>query len=286
LPGTGTVSTGTNPSSSQVAAAVVQSSTPQSTIPKSTTLHATTLPADLAATGVSSTQITLSWSAPTTNGGSPIIGYMIERSTNGDSTWSTIIANTYSTATTYSNFGLASSTTYTYRVSAINAVGTSSSSNTASATTLPASPAVPTGVTATMKSSSSITVSWTATTSATWYNVFSSTSPAGPFVNVMGTTATSFTNTGLSTGTTYYYEVRAWNTGGWSALSSPPVSAITGSVTISNPITPSVTKPITPSVTKPITPSVTKPITPSVTKPITPSVTKPIKSVSKHATPR
>src|SRR5436853_1345780 len=88
----------------------------------------------LVANTVSSSQINLSWTAPN-NGGSAITGYKIERSTDSGSTWSAIVSSTGSTATTYSNTGLAPSTTYTYRVSAINSVGTSSPSNTASATT-------------------------------------------------------------------------------------------------------------------------------------------------------
>src|SRR5690348_12777603 len=91
-------------------------------------------PTGLTAGTISSSQINLSWTAGN-NGGSAIIGYEIERSTNGGSTWSTIQSNTGNTATTYSDTGLTSSTTYTYRVSAINAVGTSQPSNTASATT-------------------------------------------------------------------------------------------------------------------------------------------------------
>lgn len=92
-------------------------------------------PTGLGAIALSSSQISLSWSAPTDNGGSPITGYEIERSANGGSTWTTIVPNTGSTATTYSDAGLAHSTTYTYRVFAINSVGTSLPSNTASATT-------------------------------------------------------------------------------------------------------------------------------------------------------
>ncbi|MDG6999034.1 MAG: fibronectin type III domain-containing protein [Nitrososphaerota archaeon] len=92
-------------------------------------------PTGLTATTVSSDQINLAWTAPSNNGGSSITGYMIQRSTNGGSTWTTIVSNTGSTSTSYSDIGLSASTTYTYRVSAINAVGASPPSNTASATT-------------------------------------------------------------------------------------------------------------------------------------------------------
>ena len=92
-------------------------------------------PTSLAAVAVSTSQINLSWNAPTNNGGSAITGYKIERSTNAGSTWSTIVANTASTSTAFSDMGLTANTSYTYRVSAINSVGTSSPSNIASATT-------------------------------------------------------------------------------------------------------------------------------------------------------
>jgi len=91
-------------------------------------------PTDLAATAVSSSQINLSWTAPSDNGGSEITGYDIERSTDNGTTWSSV-SNT--TLTSDSDTGLAASTTYTYRVSAINSAGTSLPSNTASATTYP-----------------------------------------------------------------------------------------------------------------------------------------------------
>ena len=84
-------------------------------------------------------QINLSWTAP--SGNATISGYQIERSTNGGSTWSTIVSNTGSAGTAYSDTGLAASTTYTYRISAINSGGIGSPSSTASATTNTASPA-------------------------------------------------------------------------------------------------------------------------------------------------
>lgn len=96
-------------------------------------------PTGLTATAISSSQINLSWIAPSNSGGSAITGYKIDQSTNGGSTWSTLVANTASSSTVYSNTGLAASTAYSYRVSAINAVGTSSASNVSSATTSAAS---------------------------------------------------------------------------------------------------------------------------------------------------
>jgi hypothetical protein len=93
------------------------------------------VPTGLTATPASSSQINLVWSAPSDNGGSPVAGYKIERSANGGATWSVITTNTGSTSTTYSDTGLAANTAYTYRVSAINSVGTGSPSSTASATT-------------------------------------------------------------------------------------------------------------------------------------------------------
>src|SRR2546422_2309229 len=65
---------------------------------------------------------------------------MIDRSTDSGTTWNTIVANTgiAQYIKYYSNTVLLSSTTYTYRISTINAIGTSLPSSTASATTSPA----------------------------------------------------------------------------------------------------------------------------------------------------
>ena len=91
-------------------------------------------PTGLNATAVSSSQINLNWNAPTNDGGSSVTSYEIKRSTDG-STWLVLVKNTGTTDTTYSDTGLSPNTTYYYRVFAINDVGTSLRSNTASATT-------------------------------------------------------------------------------------------------------------------------------------------------------
>lgn len=69
-------------------------------------------------------QIAISWTAPLSDGGSPITDYLIEVSTNGTS-W-TVVPHTASTATTITATGLVNGTPYSLRVAAINAVGTGS----------------------------------------------------------------------------------------------------------------------------------------------------------------
>ena len=92
-------------------------------------------PTGLISMANSSSQIDLSWNAPTDNGGSTITGYKISRSTDNGVTWTLVISNTKSTLTKYSDTGLTPNTTYMYRVFAINAVGTSTASNTTLVTT-------------------------------------------------------------------------------------------------------------------------------------------------------
>src|SRR2546430_6988032 len=200
----------------------------------SATASATTLavapspPTGLTATAASSSsQINLSWTAPADNGGSAITGYMIERSTDGGSTWSVLVANTGSTATTYSNVGLSPNTSYTYRMSTINSVGTGSPSTTASATTVAVVPSAPTGLTATAASSSQINLSWTAPNNGgsaiTGYKIERSTDGGSTWSTVVpnsGSTATAYSDTGLSAGTSYTYKVSAINAVGVSSPSS------------------------------------------------------------------
>ena len=86
----------------------------------------------LQAKGISGTQIDLSWEVDRT-GGSDITGYKIEVSTDG-MTFTDLVVDTASTATTYSHTGLSANDTVYYKVSVINAIGTSDASDVASAT--------------------------------------------------------------------------------------------------------------------------------------------------------
>ena len=91
-------------------------------------------PTDLTATAEGSTQINLSWTAPASDGGSAITGYRIEVSTDG-SNWTDLVGDTGNDGTSYSHTGLAAGDTRHYRVSAINAAGTSDPSDAVSTNT-------------------------------------------------------------------------------------------------------------------------------------------------------
>ena len=86
-------------------------------------------PTDLSASAAGETQINLSWTAPTDDGGSPIIGYKIEVSPDGAADWTELVANTGNANTTYEHIGLTVGTTRHYRVSAINSAGVGDPSN-------------------------------------------------------------------------------------------------------------------------------------------------------------
>ena len=189
-------------------------------------------PTGLTANTISSSQINLSWTAPSNNGGSAITGYKIAQSTNGGSTWSTLVANTGASSTTYSNTGLTAGTTYTYRVSAINSVGTSTPSVTASATTTSNTnltvPQPPTGLTSSVVSSSQINLSWAAPSNnggsaITGYKIERSSNGGtnwGTLISNSGSTGTTYSNTGLAANTTYTYRVSTINSVGTSTVSN------------------------------------------------------------------
>ncbi|WP_407644625.1 cellulose binding domain-containing protein [Cohnella cholangitidis] len=113
-------------------------------------------------------------------------------------------------------------TTYYYVVSAVNAAGESANSAQASATPIavPTVPAAPTGLTAT-GGNAQVALSWTASSGAVSYNVKRATTNGGPYATVAtGVTGTSYADTGLTNGTTYYYVVSAVNAAGESANSA------------------------------------------------------------------
>jgi len=75
-------------------------------------------PQSVSATATGSDSISVSWSAPSDNGGSSVNNYTVFYSGNGGSTWSRVATSSTSTTLT----GLSGSTTYSIRVAAHNAV--------------------------------------------------------------------------------------------------------------------------------------------------------------------
>lgn len=80
-----------------------------------------------------STTQPLTWTAPS-NGGSAITDYVIQWSPAGAGTWTTFADGTSTTAATTVT-GLSASTSYDYRVAAVNAIGTGANSSTATGST-------------------------------------------------------------------------------------------------------------------------------------------------------
>jgi fibronectin type 3 domain-containing protein len=196
------------------------SATPQPVVPST--------PTGLAASGGDG-QIVLSWAAPN-DGGSPIKSYSVYRGTSQGQESTTAVATP--TTTSYTDTGLTNGIAYYYTLTAVNAVGTSPISTEVSATpAIPATPATapsaPQSLTAT-SGNAAVTLSWSPPASdggaaITGYDVYRSTTPGGESASTPIPTngsGTSFTDTGLANGTTYYYTVAAVNAAGVSAPSA------------------------------------------------------------------
>jgi fibronectin type 3 domain-containing protein len=192
-------------------------------------------PTGLSATAASSSQINLSWTASTDNIG--VTGYLVERCLGGTGCSSfTQIGSP--TGTSYSDVGLAASTSYTYRVRATDTNSNLSAySSPVSKATLvgggdTSPPSQVTGLGATVLSTTQINLAWTAATDNVGVTGYRVERCAGAsctnFVQVGTPTSTTYSDTGLSAGTTYRYQVRATDAAGnLGAYSSPPVSATT-----------------------------------------------------------
>jgi len=182
-------------------------------------------PSGLAATA-GNVQVTLAWTAPTSDGGSSITGYKVERSTDAGVTWTVLTASTGSSSTSYTATGLTNGSAYAFRVSAVNAVGTGTASATASATP-DVVPGAPTSV-ATTSTHAEATVSWVAPASnggtavtgftVAWTSNAVQGMTAGSAMAAAGTT--SYRLTGLVNGVTYAFTVTATNAAGNGAAST------------------------------------------------------------------
>ncbi|MBL8236050.1 MAG: DUF1800 family protein [Bryobacterales bacterium] len=173
-------------------------------------------PTDFAATG-GNAKVTLKWTAP-----AGATSYNLYRGTAAGQQAATPVAMGIA-STTYADTTVTNGTMYYYKVAGVNAGGIGARSAEASAR--PEAPIVappaPTLLTATA-GNAQVVLTWAATAGAVSYNVYRGTTAGGQSGTpvVTGLTALTYTNTGLTNDTTYYYKIAAVNTGGTSPRSN------------------------------------------------------------------
>ena len=160
--------------------------------------------------------VSVSWNAPVSNGGAPILRYLVQRSTSAAGGWTTATSTGGRSAIVA---GLRNGVRYYFRVIAVNRIGNSAPSwwataiPSAAASTLPQSPrAVRSSV-----GDRRMTVAWTAPVTGgspvLAYRVQIATSSTGPWVTLRWISASvhGVIFTGLHNGTRYYARVIAVN---------------------------------------------------------------------------
>jgi formylglycine-generating enzyme required for sulfatase activity len=181
-------------------------------------------------------QVLLTWTAPLDNGGSPSTDYVIQHSSTGTAPWTTLLSA--STATSATVTGLTNGTSYVFRVAAVNAAGTGTSS--IPVTVIPRTvPAAPISLIGT-PGNGQVSLSWTAPadnggSAITDYTIQYSTNGGATWTisSHSALTATTATVTGLTNGTSYVFQVAAVNGAGTGAVSDPtprvtPLPAVPG----------------------------------------------------------
>ncbi|MEO8261683.1 MAG: endo alpha-1,4 polygalactosaminidase, partial [Pseudolysinimonas sp.] len=168
-----------------------------------------------------STSVSLAWTASTDNVG--VTGYDVYRGT-------TLVGTVAGTSTTVT--GLTASTAYSFTVRAKDAAGNISAASSALAVTTSAAagdttaPSVPTGLSSPSKTSTSVSLAWTASTDnvgVTGYDVYRG-------ATLVGTVATtSATASGLTANTAYSFTVRAKDAAGNVSAASAALAVTTSS---------------------------------------------------------
>jgi chitodextrinase len=177
---------------------------------------APSVPTNITATAASGTSVNVAWQPATDNVG--VAGYWLYR--NGS------LVATIKSGTSYTDTGLANVTTYHYTVSAYDTAGNASAASTSASATTPDStaPSVPTSLTAAAAGTSQVNLSWQAATdnvAVTGYNVYRN------GVKLATTASLTYSDTGLTSSTTYQYTVAAVDAAGNSSAQTGTVNATT-----------------------------------------------------------
>ncbi len=196
-------------------------------------------PVATAATSITNNNFNANWNVST-----GATGYRLDVSTS--TTFSTFVSGYQNldvgNVTTLNVIGLNGSTAYHYRVRAYGPGGASGNSATITATTLPNPPSAPTASAATSITASNFTANWIKITAATGYRLDVSASSlfdtfVAGFQDLNVSNVASKVVTGLTAGTTYFYRVRAYNTGGTSGNSATITTVTIPPAPTANPAT-------------------------------------------------
>jgi fibronectin type 3 domain-containing protein len=175
-------------------------------------------PTNAMATVLKPYEITLVWQNNATND----TGYKVLREAANETEF-VQIGNLPANSTTFDDLTVLPGVEYDYHIQSFNNAGYSDFAGISVTTPL----APPTTVTA-AGSNGSVSLNWTAIGSAASYNVYRSLTPGGEGTNPYktGITGTSFTDTGLTNGTKYYYTVTSLNSITPESPQSTEVSAV------------------------------------------------------------
>ncbi len=178
---------------------------------KATLVVIPSVPTELALNADSTSQISVSWR------GNGADSYKIYRHTSDASTAAMSVATTESDS--YTDTGLNPGTLYYYWIKACKensegGVACSNFSTVSSKATLVVIPSAPTGVSLSADSASQITVLWNSVTATNYYEVFRNTTDSNlSSTRISQPANTTYTDSGLSADTTYYYWVKACGIG-------------------------------------------------------------------------
>jgi fibronectin type 3 domain-containing protein len=196
-----------------VASSAVSVTTPDTQAP--------TVPGGLTATASSATLVKLSWTASTDDVG--VNGYTIYR--NG-----AVLTTVIGTTLAYSDKSVLATTTYTYAVDAFDKAGNHSAQTAPATVTTPdPPPTVPTGLTATVISSTQVDLAWAASTdnlAVAGYTIYRD----GTVLTSVAGDVLSYSDTAVQAGKTYSYSVDAFDQPGSHSAASTPVSVTTPDV--------------------------------------------------------
>jgi predicted phage tail protein len=125
------------------------------------------------------------------------------------------------TATTGQQVSVAPTDTTTYTLTVTNSTGVTAYKTATITVNPPSPPAAPTNLSA-AAGNATVGLSWTGSAGATTYNVYRGATSGGESATPIatGVTTVSYTDTGLTNSTTYYYKVAAVNSIGASPMSN------------------------------------------------------------------